>query len=245
MKKHLTMLLVLFCQYIFSQEQPVNLFKLNFCPLTLDDLKKIDPEIKLVAIEQKDFCKEYATEDGNPEIKFGYKSRLFPGVRFYEPKNDEILISKIHLTKEFKGYLPDGKFVEVKTLTVSTLVNMYTSIINLTPNKCNNYFELIKDEGQNFILKVYKTNELSNQAHQIQYEQQLTESIDILFECYIDSREEKNKPLYILNGKEVKEEEVLALDPDIIKSITVLKDNTAEMKYGTKAKNGAIEIKTK
>ena len=245
MKKHLIILLRLLTQNIFSQEQLLSLSKLNFCPLTLEDLKKLDPDINLVAIEQKDFCREYSTEDGSPEIKFGYKSKLFPGVRFYEPKNDQNLIEKIHLTNEFKGYLPDGKFVEVKTLSVSNAIKMYTSQIISTPNKCHDYYEMIKDEGGDIILKINKTNKPIEPGEEAIYEQQVTQSIDVLFECYFDFIKEENKPLYILVGKEIKEKEFLTINPEKIKSMNVLIDKNAEAKYGRKANNGVIEIKTK
>jgi hypothetical protein len=245
MKKHLTLLLLLLAHNIFSQENPVNLSKLSFCPLTLDDLRKIDPEIKLVAIDQKEFCKEYATEDGSPEIKFGYKSSLFPGVRFYEPKNDQNLIQKIHLTKEFKGYLPDGKYIEMKTLTVSKILNMYTARIEMTPNKCVGYYDMIKDDGNDIVLKIYKTNKPIQDNSPVIYQEQLTQSIDVLFECFFDYLDENLKPLYIIDGKEASEKEYLALDSDLIRSVNVIKGNNAEIKYGRRAKNGAIEIKTK
>ena len=86
MRKHLIFLLVLISYNLFSQENQVNLSKINFCPLSIEDLQKMDPDIELVAIEQKEFCADNPAEDGSSEIKFGYKSKLFPGVRFYEPK---------------------------------------------------------------------------------------------------------------------------------------------------------------
>jgi hypothetical protein len=242
MRKHLIILLIVISCNLFSQENLVNLSKINFCPLSLEDLQKMDPEIKLVAIDQKDFCIDNSTEDGSPEIKFGYKSKLFPGVRFYEPKTGENLISKIHLTNEFKGYLPDGKYVEIKNLSVSNAIKMYTSQITFTPNKCIDYFEIIKDEGSNFILKIYKRNKLLESGKQTIYEQQIIKSIDVLFECYFDAIEEKNKPLYVIDGKHTSEKEFLDLNPDKIKSVTVLKDRNAEVKYGKKAKNGVIEV---
>jgi len=244
MRKHLIILLLVITHNLFSQENLVNLSKINFCPLSLEDLKKIDPDIKLVAIEQKDFCVDISTEDGSSEIKFGYKSKLFPGVRFYEPKNDQNLIEKIHLTNEFKGYLPDGKFVEIKTLSVSNVIKMYTSQIISTPNKCNDYYEMIKDEGGDIILKINKRNKPVEPGKLAIYEQQVTQSIDIFFECYFDFINKENKPLYIVDGKEIKENEFLTINPDKIKSVNVLKDKNAEAKYGKKAKNGVIEIKT-
>tara|TARA_R110000868_G_scaffold410923_3_gene700947 strand:- start:5326 stop:7383 length:2058 start_codon:yes stop_codon:yes gene_type:complete len=54
----------------------------------------------------------------------------------------------------------------------------------------------------------------------------------------------KNKPLIIIDGKETKDK-IEDLDSDEIKSINVLKGNSANKKYGKKGKNGVIEIITK
>lgn len=56
---------------------------------------------------------------------------------------------------------------------------------------------------------------------------------------------EKEKPLFIIDGKKVKEKEMKALDPSDIESINVLKDASAEKKYGKKGKHGVVEITTK
>ena len=51
--------------------------------------------------------------------------------------------------------------------------------------------------------------------------------------------------LYILDGKEVTSEEVNAISPNDIESVSVLKDENAVKLYGEKGKNGVIIIKTK
>jgi bla regulator protein BlaR1 len=50
-------------------------------------------------------------------------------------------------------------------------------------------------------------------------------------------------PIFMVDGKEVKS--LKHLNPNDIKSISVLKDGTAEKKYGKKGKNGVVEIITK
>lgn len=55
----------------------------------------------------------------------------------------------------------------------------------------------------------------------------------------------KNNPLYILNDKEINETEFRKIEPEVIESITVLKDENATDKYGEKGKNGVIIIQTK
>jgi TonB-dependent SusC/RagA subfamily outer membrane receptor len=51
--------------------------------------------------------------------------------------------------------------------------------------------------------------------------------------------------LWIVDGKVVSEEEQKQLDPDTIKSITVLSNASGTSKYGSAAKNGVIEITLK
>ncbi len=52
-------------------------------------------------------------------------------------------------------------------------------------------------------------------------------------------------PLIIIDGKEVSKDKMTEMDTDKIESVTVLKDKSAITKYGNKAKDGVIIIKTK
>ncbi|RIV69958.1 M56 family metallopeptidase [Flagellimonas aequoris] len=54
-----------------------------------------------------------------------------------------------------------------------------------------------------------------------------------------------DEPLYYIDGKKVKSEDVKKISPDTIESINVLKGDKAIEKYGKKAKDGVIEITTK
>lgn len=56
------------------------------------------------------------------------------------------------------------------------------------------------------------------------------------------STDKGKKPLFILDGKEISNEEMDKIDPKTIESITVLKDASATAKYGEKAANGVVEI---
>ncbi|HEX5150913.1 MAG TPA: N-acetylmuramoyl-L-alanine amidase [Parafilimonas sp.] len=53
------------------------------------------------------------------------------------------------------------------------------------------------------------------------------------------------KLLYLLDGKEISEEEMNKLDPNAIESVSVLKDKNATDKYGDKGGNGVVEIISK
>ncbi len=54
-----------------------------------------------------------------------------------------------------------------------------------------------------------------------------------------------NKPLIIIDGVEMSQEALDALDPEVIDSFSVLKDATASAMYGTRGANGVMIIKTK
>ena len=53
----------------------------------------------------------------------------------------------------------------------------------------------------------------------------------------------KDKPIYVLDGKRVKDIE--NIDPKTIESMSVLKNESAIEKYGEEGKDGVIEIITK
>ena len=59
-----------------------------------------------------------------------------------------------------------------------------------------------------------------------------------------DEKEDLN-PLFIIDGREVKMEEVNKLIPEEIESVNVLKGQKALDKYGERAKYGVVEIKSK
>ncbi|MEX0291134.1 MAG: M56 family metallopeptidase [Flavobacteriaceae bacterium] len=61
---------------------------------------------------------------------------------------------------------------------------------------------------------------------------------------FIDTDGDKD-PLYLIDGKEASKDEVMELSPKQIESMNVYKDKKAIEKYGKKAKDGVIEIRTK
>lgn len=72
----------------------------------------------------------------------------------------------------------------------------------------------------------------------------------LLFACNLDSlarsiAETVKKPLLIVDGQRVGEEEVLALTPEHIDHITVLREASAVSVYGDEAKDGAVVIDRK
>jgi len=52
----------------------------------------------------------------------------------------------------------------------------------------------------------------------------------------------EKKPIYIINGQEIDEKTLSAINTSDIESVNVIKDKDAVAKYGEKAKNGVVEI---
>ncbi len=61
---------------------------------------------------------------------------------------------------------------------------------------------------------------------------------------FMDS-EKGEKPLYIVDGKEVNEKKFKSISPKEIATVNVWKGDKAIEKYGKKAKDGVVEITTK
>jgi len=59
------------------------------------------------------------------------------------------------------------------------------------------------------------------------------------------SRPNANQPLFILDGVQIDSTTVNSINPNNIKSVTVLKDATAASIYGERATNGVVIIETK
>jgi hypothetical protein len=63
---------------------------------------------------------------------------------------------------------------------------------------------------------------------------------------YHDLNQEQKKPLVVLDGVPMgKDFKIESIDPQNIRSITVLKDDSAKEKYGDAAADGVIEVSTK
>lgn len=56
---------------------------------------------------------------------------------------------------------------------------------------------------------------------------------------------DKGNPLYLIDGKEISNDELKSINPDQIESVSVLKDDSAVKLYGDKGKDGVVIIELK
>lgn len=73
----------------------------------------------------------------------------------------------------------------------------------------------------------------------------ITKDEDAIKKHKIIIKEDRNQPLYLLDGKEISKEMMNDIHPDTIEKVEVFKGDSAIEKYGDKANNGVIVITSK
>lgn len=248
MKQIFTFLILLSSIKSFSQQKDtIKLSEIKFCELTLDNLKEKDAEMIQVNLEEMDMCSDGFVADGRFENRIGYTTKLYPGVIFQKYKTNVNSIAKIHLTKDFKGYLPDGNYVDLKYLKAKDILKKYDSLDVWTSRGCSDYLGINKNKELFFYVKLNKKKEPRYPIDAKYYSEQQIVGIDIVSDChsFFGINTPKTQPLYFLDGKEIDKKILETIKPDDVESINVLKDKSAIDKYGEKGKNGVIEIFSK
>ena len=245
MKKIFTILILILTIKTYSQKiDTIKLSDFKLCELTVDILKQKDPKLKRIQVEEMDLCSDGFVQDGRFENRIGYESELYPGVIFQKYEAGTNTIAKIHLTKEFKGYLPDGNYIDLKILKAKDILNKYDNLKSWTSRGCSDYWGINKNKLIYFFVKINKDKIPQYPVDVKYYAEQSIEGIDILSDCYsyYEKNSKKIRPLIILEGKEVSEDSIKLLKPEDVESINVIKDQNAINKYGEKGKNGVLEI---
>lgn len=245
MKKVFTFLILVATIKSFSQQSDtIRLSHFKLCELTIDILKQKDSTLKSIKVEEMDLCSDGFIQDSRFENRIGYESSLYPGVIFQKYEESLNTIAKIHLTKEFKGFLPDGNYIDLGTLKAKDVLNKYDSLNSWTSRGCSDYWGIKDNRQVYYYVKINKDIQPQYPVDEKYYSEQLIEGIDIIADCYTynKAKTKEAKALFILEGKEVTEESIKDLKPEDIESINVIKDQNAINKYGAKGKNGVVEI---
>lgn len=243
MKVLIILVLVTTIKTYSQKNDTIRLSDFKLCELTIDYLKQKDPNLKQSNVVEMDLCSDGFVQDSRFENRIGYKSPLYPGVIFQKYQSDLNTIAKIHLTEDFKGYLPDGNYVDMKTLKANDIIKKYDSL-TWTSRGCSDYYGINQSEKIYFYVKINKDKKPQYPVDKKYYSEQPIVGIAFWVNCYSNHKEisEKTKPLIILNGKEVSEESMHSLKPDDVDKINVLKDKNATDKYGERGKNGVFEV---
>lgn len=227
--------------------------------ITLKDNDQDEPEITVSkAVNEKNNATAVFIADDNPAT--------------WVTKGDSTKIIKIKKEGDTEIILLDGKAItredlsergEIEAYFVTTIdkLEINDSITGKTTidelkleNENGNIQKVIrlkdKNETENTFVLIKKGDSTSYKTIEIDSNKKGNENVFI-----IDTNEAGDynndiriatsgiKPLYIVDGKEVKD--IKNINPDDIESINVLKGESARKKYGEKGKNGVVEITTK
>jgi hypothetical protein len=243
MKFIFTFFIFIFSLEVYAQKtDTIKLSDFKLCDLTIDQLKQKDPDLKQTKVEEMDLCSDGFVQDSRFENRIGYESKLYPGVIFQKYQSDLNTISKIHLTRDFKGFLPNGNYVDLKTFKLGKIIGKMQNLKWITRD-CSDYINISNSQYANYFVKINKDKLPKYPVDKEYYNEQPVEGIDIIADCYSYYKKNlKKEPLIILEGKEVSEDVLKNIKPEDVESLIVLKDKNAIDKYGEKGRNGVIEI---
>lgn len=135
---------------------------------------------------------------------------------------------------------------DVKTIDIRKKDGKEVIIINgkeLSPEEIiEEEIEIKKSDGDNNVF-VYAYSSDGDDDDEKEVKVKVTKKYDN--KIVLNSSNSKEKPLIVIDGKEASYEKFTKLDPDDIKSVSVLKGKSATEMHGEKGENGVILIETK
>jgi hypothetical protein len=239
-----------FAQLNSSLEKKLSISGFCLCKTTLADLMSMDNNLKEIDVEEMDMCKDGFTQDSRFKNRRGYYSKKFLGIIFQI--DDDNFISKIRLTKDFIGKLPDGTSINMKTLLAKDVLTLYPKFNNWGSRGCSEYWNLSNDT-LSFFVKIDRKKLPQYPIDEAYYLQKPIEGVDLVMSCYSISHKSESftlfppdEPMYFIDSirtnKAFLEE---AYKPSEIAFVSVYKDGKAIKIAGQEAKNGVIYITTK
>jgi hypothetical protein len=220
------------------------------CQTTLTDLRKLSSDFKPVEIEEMDLGRKCISQDSRFENGKGYYSDKFPGMIFQKTQtSDEI--SKIRLTRDFKGNLPDGTPIDLKNLKLKDVFKIYPKLKDTWGSRgCSDYWSYANDTLF-FYVKVDTTKKPQFPIDEAYYYDKPIEGVDLLISCYrIFEKKERykqlfNDPVFFIDSVNVIRMEMQEYQPTDIAVVTVYKDTNAVKLVGEQGRFGAVYVETK
>ena len=224
----------------------------TICRTTIDNLTSLTYDLKLVSVEEMDSPPTCFAKDARYHNGEGYASAKFPGMIFQEG-NEPGLIGKIRLTKEFQGKLPNGAAIEMKTLKLKDVLDIFPALENTWYSRgCSDYWKFSNDTISFFVRidKSLKPQFPINEAH---YYDKPIDGIDIVLSCYrlfqtigyASFQINHNDPVIFVDSAVVSQGILALYEPSEFAAITVLKDTSSLKLLGREGARGAVLIYSK
>ena len=204
------------------------------CQTTLTDLRKSTSDFKPISVEEMDIPKECFSQDTRYVNGQGFYSKQYPGLIFQKEEENSDYISKIRLTKEFIGNLPNGKHIELGNLKLKDIFLIYPELKNSWGSRdCSDYWNFSNDTIS-FFVRIDKNIKPQFPINKEYYLDKPVEAIDLLISCYSLFHKSKdlfteptNEPLFYLDSINVNSGVLNLYKPTDIAAVTVYKDSNA------------------
>lgn len=169
----------------YSQNKEIHLSEIKFCEFKIAEFN----DNKQIEVSELDDCEDGVSGLKTPgyERNIGYISSKFNGIIFQNHSADST-VSKITLTKDFKGFLPDGMYIDMSNLKARDILNVDTNKHWLS-NPCTEYLQ-IKYKNISFYIKYDKSIKPRHPINQKLYSEKEIEAITIEVNCF---NEKKNR----------------------------------------------------
>lgn len=220
------------------------------CQTTLPDLQKLSNDFRQIDVEEMELGKKCFSQDSRFENGKGYVSAKFPGMIFQKVQSTD-QISKIRLTKEFKGNLPDGTPIDMHKLKLKDVFNLYPKLKDTWGSRdCSDYWHFSNDTLF-FFVKIDESKKPQFPIDEAYYYDKPIEAIDLTVSCYrIFEKKERyqqlsNDPVFFIDSVNVTRLELQGYEPTDIAVLTVVKDSNAIKLIGPQGKYGIVYIETK
>ena len=180
MKSLFSVLLILFLNHpIFSQNDFCDLSKIKLCETKISDFEE---PYTIVQVTELDICPNGITSLKIPgyQNKSGFTFSSYKNVTFQIHLADST-IYKIILNKEFKGYLTDGKYIDLSTLKAKDI--KHKDSLYWFKEGCSEYLGL-GYKNFKFHIKQDKSIPSENTINQELYSEKNIEIVTIQSNCY-------------------------------------------------------------
>jgi hypothetical protein len=235
-----------------AQIKKTGINNIFLCQNTVSGLKQLDKNLQQVDVEEMDLAKGCYGGDSRFIAGSGYATNRQPGLIFQKDQHSDY-ISKIRITKQFKGMLPDGKFLDMQDFRLRDLFRLYPKYKSKWGSRgCSEYWNFSNDTIS-FYVKIDKAKQPQFPVDEAYYLDKPVVAADMILSCYGVPAEDSHTqiidagkdPVYFIDSIRVTGAALSKYDPSDIAMVTVYKDSSAVGRLGPAAKNGLIYIETK
>lgn len=225
----------------------------SLCQTTVGDLRRLDKNLAEVPVEEMDLGKRCIANDGRFVNGRGYYSDSFPGMIFQKDQ-DADYISKIRLTRGFRGKLPNGSTIVLQDLRLKDVFTMYPGLKDKWGSRdCSDFWSFSNDTIA-FYVRVDTTKKPMYPVDEAYYLDRPVDGIDVVMSCYgvfnpgdTVSLFPPDEPAFFLDSIRTNSGFLKSsgIGPADIAFITVTKGSAAIARLGKDGANGVVDIITK